>query len=313
MHSHDHAHEESSWARRLIITMVMNLIIPLVQIWGGIVSGSMALISDALHNLSDLISLVISYIALRVGQRGPSLTQTFGYKRVEVFAALVNVAFLYAVAFYIAMESWHRFQNPQPIQGQLVTWVALIGFAGNFISTLLLHAGAKSNVNMRGALLHMMMDALTSLGVALVGVVWIFRPWYWLDPIASWIIVVLIFFSGWDILKETVLILMDATPPGIDIEVLQKELEGLDGVHGVHHVHIWSPSASSIFLAAHITVPDQMISGVDDLSARIRELLKSRFGIDHSTLQIETESCGESGLLCNIVTVHENHNHDEHH
>ena len=287
--------------------MVMNFIIPVVQIWGGILSGSMALISDALHNLSDLISLAISYAALRIGRRGPSLKQTFGYKRIEVFAALVNVAILYAVALYIAMESWHRFRNPLPIREQIVIWIALIGFMGNFISTLLLRSGAKANVNMRGALLHMLADTLTSLGVAIVGIVWIYRPWYWLDPVASWIIVAMILYSGWGILKETFLILMNATPPGIDIERLQQEIAALDGVEGVHHIHVWNSFPESIFLAAHITVPDQMISRVDELNERIRDLLLSRFGIDHPILQFETASCTETGILCRIRTHEENH------
>jgi len=298
-----HQHQtggEISWVRRLFITMVMNLLIPIVQIWGGIVSGSMALISDALHNLSDLTSLAISYIALRVGQRGPSLKHTFGYKRVEVFAALVNVALLYAVAFYIAMEGWQRFQHPQPIKEQLVIWVALIGFAGNLVSTLMLQAGAKSNLNIRGAFLHMLTDALTSLGVALLGVVWLFRPWYWLDPVASWVIVVLILYSGWGILREAFLILMNATPPGMDIEEIHKEIKALEGVTDVHHLHVWHTSGDMVYLAAHITVPDQMLSRVDELAARVRDLLYHRFGIDHPILQFETDACGEGGILCPV-------------
>ena len=300
--SHDHEHgEEVSWARRLIVTMVMNLIIPVLQIWGGIVSGSMALISDALHNLSDLTSVTISYAALRIGQRGPSATHTFGYKRVEVFAALVNVALLYAVAFYIAIEGWHRLRHPQPIAEQIVIWVALAGFAGNMISTVMLQAGAKQNINMRGAFLHMLTDALTSLGVALMGVVLLLRPWYWLDPIVSWVIVVMILYSGWGILKETFQVLMNATPPGIDVETVQREIEAVDGVQCIHHLHVWSTTPESVSLAAHIVVPDQMMSRVDELANRVRELLRSRFQVDHPILQFETESCGESGLLCCVI------------
>ncbi|MDQ5984845.1 MAG: cobalt-zinc-cadmium efflux system protein [Syntrophus sp. SKADARSKE-3] len=308
-HQHEH-NPEVSWGRRLLATMVMNLIIPVVQIYGGIISGSMALISDALHNLSDLISVAISYTALRIGQGGPSLKQTFGYKRVEVFAALVNVALLYAVAFYIAIEGWHRFQHPEPIREKLVIAIALIGFLGNLISTVLLHSGAKTNVNMRGAFLHMLSDALTSLGVAVIGIIWIFRPWYWLDPVASWIIVVMILYGGWGILKETFLILMNATPPGIDPEAIQREIEAIDGVLGIHHLHVWSTTADSISLAAHITVPDQMMSGVDELACRIRELLGDHFGIHHPFLQFETESCAETGLLCCTISKNDHADHE---
>ncbi len=293
----NHPHEGSR-AGRLIAAMVMNLIIPVIQIYGGIISGSMALIGDALHNLSDLVSVAISYAALRIGQRGPSHAQTFGYKRVELFAALVNVALLYAVAFYIAVESWERFQGPQPIRGQIVIWIALAGFAANMISTLMLRTGAKRNLNMRSAFLHMLTDALASLGVALMGVVWLFKPWYWLDSVATWIIVSLILYSGWGILKESFLILMNATPPGIDIEAIQKELTDVDGVLDIHHLHVWNVSSESTALAAHILVADRLLSEVDRLAADIREILLCRFKIDHPVLQFETKAYEVTGLLC---------------
>src|SRR4030043_2263140 len=201
--------------------MVMNLIIPAVQIYGGIISGSMALISDALHNLSDFISLVINYAALLIGRRGPTHKQTFGYKRVEIFATLISVALLYAAGFYIALEAWNRFLNPQPIVGQLVILIALLGFIGNMISALILRSGAKENLNMKSAFLHMLTDAFISLGVVVLGIVWLFKPWFWLDPVFSWLIVGLIFYSGWGLLKDSFLILMNATPPGIDLTEIQ--------------------------------------------------------------------------------------------
>ncbi|PKN05967.1 MAG: cation transporter, partial [Deltaproteobacteria bacterium HGW-Deltaproteobacteria-7] len=229
-HHNHHDHSESSWGKRLIVSMVMNLIIPLVQIYGGIISGSMALISDALHNLSDFISLMINYAALLIGKRGPTNSHTFGYKRVEIFATLISVGLLYGAGIYIAIEAWQRFRAPQPIAGQLVIWIALLGFAGNIISALMLHAGSKVNLNMKSAFLHMLSDAATSLVVAVLGIVWIFRPWYWLDPVFSWLIVGLILYGGWGLLKDSVLILMNATPPGIDLFDIQKSLESIDGI-----------------------------------------------------------------------------------
>lgn len=295
-HQHHH-HPEHSWGRRLIATMVMNLIIPAVQIWGGIVSGSMALISDALHNLSDFLSVLISYAALRLGLRGPTPRQTFGYKRIEVFATLLNVALLYGVCFYIAIEAWKRLLNPEPIQGGLVFWIALIGFIGNTISTLLLRSGARVNTNMKSAFLHMLSDALLSLGVAVLGVVWMFKPWYWLDPVVSWVIVGIIFYGGWGLLKDSYQILMNATPPGIDLQEIRKAVESVEGVREIHHLHVWNPSPQTIALAAHITVPDQMLSSVDAIAAEIRERLWRRFKIDHPILQFETNGCAASGLI----------------
>ena len=312
MSTHNHCHEETSWDKSLIVSMVMNLIIPIVQIAGGIISGSMALISDALHNISDFVSLVINYAALVIGRRGPTFKQTFGYRRIEIFATVISVAILYGAAFYIAVEAWRRWLEPQPVTGQLVVWIALLGFAGNIISALMLHSGAKVNLNMKSAFLHMLSDAATSLIVAGLGVVWLFKPWFWLDPLFSWLIVALILYSGWGLLIDSVLVLMNATPPGIDLRDIQKSLESLEGVKEIHDLHVWNPSAESIALAVHITVPDQMLSSVDELAEKVRGILLNEFKIDHPILQFESNMCAESDLLCHLVNNnHKKHQHDD--
>jgi len=306
----NHHHDEASWGKRLLASMLMNLLIPAVQIYGGILSGSMALISDALHNLSDFVSLVINYAALIIGKRGPTLKHTFGLKRVEIFATLISVSILYGAAFFIAVEAWQRLHHPQPISGQLVIWIAFIGFAGNILSALLLHAGSKVNLNMRSAFFHMLADAATSLGVAALGVLWMFKPWYWLDPLFSWLIVVMIFYSGWGLVKDSVLILMNATPPGIDLTEIQKALTDIEGISDIHDLHVWNPASESIALAVHITVPDQMLGRVDELAQKVRTILSDRFGIDHPTLQFESNSCNGGELLCRVpVNGHRNHKH----
>ena len=287
--------------------IVINLLIPIVQIWGGIVSGSMALISDALHNLSDFISLVINYAALIIGRRAPTHKQTFGYKRVEIFAALISVAILYAAAVYIAIEAWQRFIAPRAISGQIVIWIALLGFAGNLFSALILHSGAKVNLNMKSAFLHMMADAATSLAVVALGVLWLFKPWYWLDPVLSWLIVALIIYSGWGILKDSFLILMNATPPGINLAEIKNTLEAIEGISEIHDLHVWNPSAESIALAAHVTVPDQMLGKVDELAEKVRTVLWQKFKIGHPTLQFESSACQNGGLLCSIAKNGNNH------
>ena len=309
-HQHHYNHAEASWGKRLVVSMIMNLIIPAVQIYGGIISGSMALISDALHNLSDFISLVINYAALAIGRRGPTHQQTFGYKRVEILATLVSVGLLYGTGFYIAIEAWHRFRAPQPIAGQLVVWIALLGFAGNIISALMLRSGSKVNLNMKSAFLHMLSDAATSLVVAVLGVIWLYKPWFWLDPVFSWLIVGLILYGGWGLLKDSILILMNATPPGIDLHDIQSSLESIDGIKEIHDLHVWNPSAENIALAVHITVPDQMLSTVDDLAEKVRTILFQEFKIDHPILQFESNSCGKAKLLCSVVK--QDHKHEKH-
>jgi len=291
---HNH---EISWGRRLIAAMAMNLVIPAVQIYGGIVSGSMALISDALHNLSDFTSVLISYSALHIGRREPTLRHTFGYKRIEVFAAVFNVALLFGAGLYITIEGWNRFRNPQPIQGSFVVLIASIAFLANMISTLMLRPGARGNLNIRSAFLHMLTDTLSSLGVAVLGVIWIFKPWYWLDSIVSWIIVCLILYSGWGILKDAFGILMNAVPPGMDLQAIQQEIEAIEGVDKIHHLHVWSISSEGVVLAAHVVVTDQMLSKVDEIAAQIRELLLRHFSIDHPVLQFESKGCEGTGLL----------------
>ncbi|WP_049750013.1 cation diffusion facilitator family transporter [Syntrophus aciditrophicus] len=302
-----HHPQHISWGNRLLMTMMLNLVIPVVQIIGGILAGSMALISDALHNLSDFTSLLISYVALRMGERQPTVSQTFGYKRIEVLAALVNVSLLYGVAIFIAIEGWQRLLAPQVIKGQLVVWIALAGLAGNAFSAVLLHAGAKTNINIRSSFLHMLTDALTSLGVVVLGIIWLYRPWYRLDTLVSWGIVALIFYGGWGILKETYQILMNATPPGISVKEIKRAVEAIEGIREIHHIHVWTLSPDRAALAAHIIVDDQMLSQVDLLVSRVRELLWSRFGIDHPTLQFETRSEDNTFLLC--CPKEHNHHH----
>lgn len=291
--------------------MVMNLIIPVVQIAGGVVSGSMALISDALHNLTDFISLAVNYVALVIGKRGPTYKQTFGYKRVEIFATVVSVALLYGAGFYMAFEAWQRWREPQPIAGMFVVWIALLGFAGNMISALMLHSGSKVNLNMKSAFLHMLSDAATSLIVAALGVLWIFKSWFWLDPLFSWIIVAMILYGGWGLLKESILILMNATPPGIDLADIQQVLTSMEGIKDIHDLHVWNPSAESIALAVHITVDDQMLSSVDELACKVREVLLVGFKIDHPILQFEANSCDKDRLLCSMgsSSYHDKHEH----
>lgn len=283
--------------RRLIATMAINLIIPAVQIWAGITAGSMALISDALHNLSDFTSILISYAALHVGSRGPDARLTFGYRRMEVMAAVFNVALLFGASLFITVEAWHRLIDPVPITGNIVTAAGLVALGANLFSSWLLMAGAKTDINLRSTFLHMATDALASLGVVVLGILWLFQPWYWLDPIVSWIIVALILPSGWGILRRAFLIFMNATPPDIDPDTVLHEIEAMPGVKEVHHMHIWHLASEGISLAAHVVVDDQPLSKVDELAARIRIMLADRFNIDHPIIQFETKNESLTSIL----------------
>jgi cobalt-zinc-cadmium efflux system protein len=285
---------------RLLATLALNLLIPTAQIIGGLAANSVALISDAVHNFSDFTAILISYIAFRISRRGATLSNTFGYRRAEIMAALINVLLLTgasAVIFYHAIE---RFLHPQAVDGFIVIILAGVGVAGNGLSAWLLHRDAAHSLNVRGAFFHMVGDLLTSVAVLINGILLIFYPWYWLDPLLSVLIVVFILKNGWGLLKESVAVLMNATPGHIDLEKVRSFLTRLPGIIGVHYLHAWQVSSASVAFSCHVVVPDQPVSGTGPLAENIRYELLHRFHIDHPVLQFETENCGQGALLCEL-------------
>jgi cation diffusion facilitator family transporter len=280
------------------MTLALNFLIPLTQLIGGIFAHSMALISDAAHNFSDFTAVFIAYIANRIGRRGASVHNTFGYRRAEILAALFNVALLLGVSVFIVYEGIYRLNHPEPVVARLVILVAGVGVVGNGLSALLLHRDAGHNLNVRGAFLHMLGDLFTSVVVVFNGIILIFKPWYWLDPLLSILIALFIVRNCWTILKEATCILMNATPSGLDILKIKSFLESVPHVRGVHDLHAWNVCSSSIAFSCHLVVPDQNLSEIDTLSGRIRHQLYLHFGIDHPMLQFETVACGDAGMLC---------------
>ncbi len=299
-HHHHHVDMQETSGARLLLTLVLNFLIPAAQVTGGILANSVALISDAAHNFSDFAAILISYIAFRISRRGASVHNTFGYRRAEILAALINVALLVAAAAFIVFEAVQRFQHPQPVIGRLVMDLAAVGIVGNGLSAWLLHRDSKHSLNVRGAFLHMMGDLLTSVAVFVTGAVLLFKPWYWLDPLLSVLIVIFILKNCWQILKEATTILMNATPRGLDLEKIRQYLLAFPGITGVHYLHAWNVSSTSVAFSCHLEVTDQPVSATEQLAARIRHDLLHQFGIDHPILQFETVPCGNGGMLCEI-------------
>lgn len=297
---HDRVDVTKNSGSRLLLTLALNFIIPVVQVVGGIISNSVALISDAMHNFSDFTALLISYVAFRIGQEGVSAKNTFGYQRAEVMAALINGAILVGASIFIVYEAVVRFRHPEPVVGLIVMILAGVGVLGNGTSAWLLHRDSKDNLNIRGAFLHMMGDMLTSVVVLISGAILIFKPWYWLDPLLSLLIVVFILKNCWSIIKEATTVLMNATPKGVNIQKIKGFLENIPEVCAVHYLHAWNVSSSSIAFSCHVEVNDQKVSQTEMLSKKIRHDLYHRFGIDHPILQFETIRCGNGGLLCEI-------------
>ena len=294
-----HNHSHSSTGIRLIITVLLNLLITVVEVIGGIISGSLALISDALHNFSDAISVIISYIAIRLKERDSSSKHTFGLKRAEILAAVINSSVLVIISIYLFYEAILRFQNPEPIKGILMTVVASIGLAANIAGTLLLKRDAKKSMNIRSSYFHLLSDAISSVAVIIGGLAITFWNMYWLDPLLTILIAVYITRVSFKILSNAIHVLMEGAPPDISIREIQTEVEKLEKVENIHHVHIWTVGENDVHLEAHIDVADMMISKSNLLGEQIEALLKAKFGINHITLQFECEQCKDVGLVIN--------------
>lgn len=300
-HHHPPAPDESG--SRLLLTLFLNLVIPVVQVIGGLQARSVALISDAAHNFSDFTAVLVAYVANRISKRGASTRNTFGYRRTEVLAAVINVGLLLGASVYILYEALQRFLHPESVSGGLVVIVAGIGIVGNGISAILLHRDSKHSLNIRGAFLHMLGDFATSVVVAINGLVLLYKPWYWLDPLLSLLIVAFILRNCWSILKEATCILMNATPNGLDIRAIREYLERIPGVLNAHYLHAWNVCTSSVAFSCHLVVPDQKLSAVEEISKTVRGGLWQRFKIDHPLLQFETSPCGQGGLFCEASCI----------
>ena len=294
-----HTHSDSSTGIRLLITVILNFTITVVEIIGGIISGSLSLISDALHNFSDGVSVIISYFAIRLKQKDFSPKHTFGFKRAEILAAVINSSVLVIISIYLFYEAVIRFQDPEPIKGILMTSVASVGLIANIIGTLLLKRDAETSMNIRSSYLHLLTDAISSVAVIMGGLAIVIWNIYWIDPVLTILIAVYITRESFKILFDAIHVLMEGAPPNISIEDIQAEVEKLDEVEDIHHVHLWMVGENDVHLEAHINVPDMMISKTNILGETIEELLTQKFGINHITLQFECDQCGDAALVIN--------------
>jgi len=291
--SHNHEHT----GRNLAITVILNGIITIGQFAGGIISGSLALISDALHNLSDVISVILAYLAHRIGLRPQTQKSTFGYKRAEILAAFINAITLIAISVYLLIEAGKRFLNPKEVDYIWMLGLGFLGVIANGLSVLILHHNKDENLNIRAAYLHLIGDALTSVAVVAGAVcIWLFQV-YWIDPLVTVLISIYIFIHTFKILKESVGILMQFSPPEIDQEEVISAMEEIVEIRNVHHVHIWQLADHQIYFEAHLElIENYPVSDTQNLTEKAKQLLNSRFGITHTTFQYEYNS-GE-GCKC---------------
>ncbi|MBW8323530.1 MAG: cation diffusion facilitator family transporter [Prolixibacteraceae bacterium] len=286
--SHQHEHT----GRNLAITVILNGIITLGQFTGGIISGSLALISDALHNLSDVVSVILAYLAHRIGLRPQTQKSTFGFKRAEILAAFINAISLIAISVYLMVEAGKRFLNPQEVDYLWMFWLGIVGFVANGLSVFILHNNKNENLNIRAAYLHLIGDALTSVAVIAGAVcIWLFQV-YWIDPLVTVLISVYIFIHTFKILKESVEILMQFAPSGIDQEEIVAVLLQIPEIQSVHHIHLWQLDDDRIYFEAHLVLAENRpVSDTDQITESAKRLLNSRFGISHTTFQYEFALC----------------------
>ena len=284
---HHHGHSELSGAR-LFATSLLNFGFAALEVVGGIFSRSLSLISDAVHNLTDASSILIAYIANRIGRRQANARHTFGYRRAEILAALFNAVTLIAICIYLFVEAYRRFRNPEPIDSKLMLGVAVAGLVANAVSMVILHSSRGSNLNVRAAYLHLLGDTLSSLAVIAGGFAMLFWKCYWLDPLITIFVGIYIIWHTWGIIRETTDILMQAVPPKMDVYEIQQFINGVQGVACAHHLHLWRLADEALHLEAHVELERDMLASesadvVRELTLRLRE----RYGITHVTLQME--------------------------
>ncbi len=305
-----HHHGEISGRRLLWVTLI-NLVITIAEVIGGIVTGSIALLSDSAHNLSDTISIVLSYVALRIALRTATPRRSYGYKRAEILAAFLNSLFLLLISAYLIYEAIARFYRPEPIKGDWMLIVAVIGLVGNLVCVMLLHQHANHSLNIRSGYLHLLADTLSSVGVVIGAVILIFFPTLtWIDPVVSLLISFYIIKESKDIFLRTVDILMQSSAE-LDYEEMKRSVEAIDGVQNIHHVHTWLANERTIHFEAHIELEDMLLSQTAAIRERIQRLLENQFGVSHITLQFECRCCAERTIYVKEPTPVHHHDHSQ--
>jgi len=289
-HGHAHHHPHGS-RRRLALVLGMTCAYLAVEVVAGFLAGSLALLADAGHMLTDVAGLVLALAAMKLAERRPSPRRTYGYHRAEILAALTNGLVLLAVAAYILAEAWNRFRSPHPVASVPVLAVATVGLAVNLAGAFLLHAGSRSSLNVRGAYNEVLADALSSVGVILGAGVILATGWLWVDPLVAAGIALFILPRTWALLREALQVLLEGTPREVDLAALRTAMEGVPGVKTVHDLHVWTLTSGVHALSAHAVLQEGAAHGA--VLGALRTRVTGGFAISHVTVQLEDRCCGE--------------------
>ena len=295
-----HDHTTDVKGSKLLFVTLLNLTITITEFAGGLISNSLALLSDALHNLGDTTAILIAFVANRVSKRKSNLRKTFGFKRIEILAALLNAVLLLVICVYLIFEAWDRFQDPSPVKGKIMLIVAVIGLLANFISVLVLHGGKNKNINIKAAYMHLLGDTLSSVVVITGGILIFFFNIFWLDPLITILISIYIFKEAVSIIRETIDILMQNTPGGLDLNEVISELQSFPEVKNIHHVHAWNLDDQQIHFECHVDMENDLhLSETNKIRNKLAKVLLDRFNIVHTTIQIEYDCCADKSLVHN--------------
>jgi len=302
-HSHTHTHlgdVARQTTSRLGLSLFLTLGFVVIEAVAGIIGNSLALLTDAAHNLTDVIALGLSWYAIRLTSQPANSRKTYGYHRAGILVALLNSTTLVIISIGIFYEAYHRFINPPEVESGILIGVGLLAVVINLVTALLVRKGSESDLNLRSAFLHLMGDVLSTVGAVIAGVIIYFTDANWLDPLVSVLIGFLILYNAWSILRDAVDILLEATPRDVDATKLVRDVLQVRGVLGVHDLHVWSLTQNLRTMSAHILTDDLSISAGADIQRQINEVVYHHYNIAHATLQLECVDCCPDSLYCNL-------------
>ena len=301
-HSHQHALPVAS---KLKFGILLSILILVIEIVGGLLANSLALLADAGHVLADIIALSLSWYAVKQAERPASHGMTFGYHRVGVLVAIINALSIFAIALVIFYEAFRRLQQPPEVDGPLMLAVAAVGLSVNIFIAFWLRKEQKANLNIRSAFWHAMGDALASIGVIVGGVIILLTGISLADPIISIFIGLIIVLAAWSIFRDGLRVILEATPRGLDVKKMIESLNQITGVKDVHDVHVWSITPEMHTMNCHVLIDDLATSEAAKIRDKIKEVLNRQFNIEHATLQMECEQCNVNDILCQITVTRE--------
>lgn len=292
----------SSYSQRnLLIVLSITAVVMIAEIIGGLLANSLALLSDAGHMLTDILALGLSVVAMRFAQKPPTASKTFGFYRLEILAAFFNGLLLLFVSFYIFYEAYHRLLHPEEIKGLFMLVVAIIGLLANGVGIVILRKSAHKSLNVKSAFFHLVGDTISSGGVIVGGLLILYTGWYLVDPIISIFIGMLILRGAYALVMESVDILLEATPKDVNVEKMLDDLRKIKWIKEIHHLHLWTITSGIYAMSAHVLIEDLLTSKSAQILNEIDKLLRDKYNIEHTTVQFESESCGDELLSCNIT------------